>query len=170
MSDRPELTADIEKTLRRYLDIQKEEARLREEKTALQDTLARHVGLSASPRYWLTSVDGQELKIRCQETTAVEYDEPVLRERLGDRFGTILSPDLRKLRQHLAELSSVLTPHLDRIGSPDPDRVKAAIQQGLVKKEEFVGAFKKTSRRMVAVSRVRPGASLPAEGDDREAG
>ena len=154
MDERTELEPEIAATLRRYLAIQAEEQRLHEEKTALQDTLARHMARMQRTQ-WYPDVDGQPLKVRATENTVVEYDEAVLRERLGDRYSAVLAPDIRKLKRALPEIAPLLSSALDRIGTPAPDRVRAAIDQGLVRKEEFAGAFRKTTRRSVAVARVR---------------
>ena len=155
MTPATDLTPDLAATLRRYLDIQAQELRLREEKSALQDKLAAYL----APRRmtsWYPELEGQPLKVRFHEATVVEYDEPLLRERLGPRFAATLAPDLRKIRRCLPEIASALAPVMDLVGSPAPDRVRAAIEQGLVRKEEFSGAFKKSVRRTVAVARARP--------------
>jgi hypothetical protein len=146
-------TPELAQVLRRYLQIQAEEQKLKEEKASLQEKLAQHMTAN-DLKHWFPEVDNLALKIRCQQDVAVEYDEPALKERLGARFRSILAPDWRKIRRHLADLQSTLDPMLETIGSPTPDRVRFAIEQGIVKKEEFAGAFKKTTRRTVAVSRV----------------
>ena len=166
----PPTPPELAQVLRRYLQIQAEENKLKEEKAALQQKLADHMA-GGRLQYWSPEVDGQPLKVRCQESAVFEYDEPVLRERLGARFASILAPDIKKIRRHLADLAPVLAPALDTIGSPSPDRVRAAVEQGIVKKEEFAGAFEKTIRRTVAVTRVRPDADpsgpAPAPEEDR---
>ena len=86
----------------------------------------------------------------------MEYDEPVLQERLGSRYNEILAPNLKKIRHCLADLTPILTPVLNRIGSPDPDMVRVAIERGTLSKADFTGAFRKRTRRIVSVARVRP--------------
>ena len=151
-----EVSSELAEALRRYLAIQEEERRLQEEKAALQETLGRHLS-ALGLAHWYPEVDGVPLKVRCQETAQIEYDEELLRQRLGDRFASILAPDIRKIRRWLPQIQSVFLPILGTIGSPSPDRVRAAVEQGVVRKEEFAGAFKKTTRRLVAVAKVRPG-------------
>jgi hypothetical protein len=145
----------MDEVLRRYLRIQEEEQRLKEEKSALQERLAAFLA-SQGESLWYPEVDGQKLKVRCQTATVVEYDEPVLQQRLGERYAAILGPDWRKIRRHLGDLEAVLLPHLGLVGSPQADRVRGAIEQGVVRREEFAGAFKKTIRRTVAVARAKP--------------
>jgi hypothetical protein len=59
------------------------------------------------------------------------------------------------VREHLAEVEPCLEPVLAIIGSPTPDKVRAAILAGVVAKEEFRGAFEKSLKRLLVVSRAR---------------
>jgi hypothetical protein len=55
-----------------------------------------------------------------------------------------------------------------QIGTPDRDRVRAAVEQGLVRTEEFAGAFRKQTRARLAVMRMQPpgaGAESAWDGD-----
>jgi len=155
------LPAELEGTLTRYLELQSEERRIKEEKQALQDKLAAHMQ-HIQRALWQPVVHGQPLKIRCAELTDIEYDEDLLKERLGERYAALLAPDPAKVRRELATLAPLLQPALAQIGSPTPDKVRAAIESGLVKKEEFAGAFTKTVRRQVAVSRQERAATSAA--------
>jgi len=156
-----DIPPELQDILRRYLVLQQEEQRLREEKKALQARLGRFMaseGLSiCSPE-----VDGRLLKVRYQSGTRIEYDEPLLRRRLGPRYRDILAPDWRKVRARLADLDQALQPHLDLIGSPHPDRVRVAIEQKLVTVSDFEGAFRKIAQDRLAVSVIRrPGEAEP---------
>jgi len=165
MNGKHELPAEIETALRRYLEIQAQEQRLKEEKNALRERIGSHMA-ALSLNNWYPTVDGQALKVRYRETTAIEYDESLLQDRLGDRYTAILAPDLRKIRIHMDKLDSLFAPVLSLIGTPSPDKVRGAIENGLASKESFSGAFKKTAKRFVAVGRARTG-EAPDYGDDR---
>jgi len=156
MDRKPELPADIEKALRRYLEIQTEEQRLKEEKNDLRERIGEHMA-GLEMKYWYPKIDGQALKVRYRENTAIEYNESLLHDRLGDRYPAILAPDLRKIRLHLDKLESLFTPILGLIGSPAPEKVRVAIENGTVNKESFAGAFKKTVKRFVAVGKAWAG-------------
>ena len=156
----PELTAEMDGVLKRYMDIQRQEQELKDEKARLQAQLADHLE-RGNLQAWYPEVGGQKLKVRLSTVTVIEYDEPVLRERLGARYASLLAPDLRRIRQHLPELEPLLVPALDRIGSPHPDKVRAAIGQGVVSREDFAGAFQKRTRRIVSVARFRTEESGP---------
>ena len=145
---------DIEPVLKRYLQIQQEEQQLKEEKGRLQEILANHLSqrqLSA----WYPDLDGQALKVRCQTHVTVKYDEELLQSRLQDRYPALLAPDIRKIKLHLSELSDTLSPVLALVGSPNPDKVRSAIETGLVPKEAFTGAFTKSTRHSVSVAKAR---------------
>jgi len=156
MNRKPELSVEIEKALRRYLEIQAEEQKLKQEKNDLREKIGEHMA-DLQMKYWYPEIDGQALKVRYNETTAIEYNESLLHDRLGDRYPTILAPDLRKIRANLDKLESLFTPVLSLVGSPSPDRVRVAIENGIVNKESFTGAFKKTVKHFVGVSKTRAG-------------
>ena len=145
---------EIEALLSRYLSIQQQEQTLKEEKSALQERLARHMERMGSV-LWFPEVAGQKLKVRHQKETVVEYDEEALQKRLGERYAALLEPDWRKIRRHLPVLASALAPHLSVIGSPTAAKVREAVTSGVVKAAEFEGAFRKEVRNRIAVSRVR---------------
>jgi hypothetical protein len=152
------LPPDIEATLRSYLKIQRQDYELQEEKAQLQKILTEH--LSKSPDgYWFPVVDGTELKVRFARDTEIEYDETLLRARLGGKYKCLLRPDLRKIRQHLSELEEILSPVLDKVGTPDRAKVKAAIDSGNVKREIFSGAFRKETKTRLAVMKLQPEAT-----------
>lgn len=148
------LTSDLEAVLKRYLQIQQEEARLQEEKKQLQETLAGHLEQHQTG-LWVPEVNGQKLKVRCTTSVSVDYDEVLLQQRLGERYAAICAPDPRKIKRHLGELDDVLKPVLGLIGSPQADKVRMAIEAGVARREEFTGAFEKTTRRIVSVAKVR---------------
>lgn len=149
------LDAEITGILRRYLLIQGQENKLREEKTGLQEKLGEYMH-KRDLRHWFPELDGQHLKVRCTENSVVEYNEDVLKERLGERYKAILGPDLRKIRRNLDQLASMFEPVLDIVGTPVPNKVRTAIEQGIVQQAEFTGAFKKSVKRIVGVAKVRP--------------
>jgi hypothetical protein len=156
MNRKPELPVEIEKALRRYLEIQAEEQQLKQEKNDLREKISEHMA-DLQMKYWYPKIDGQALKVRYNETTAIEYNETLLHDRLGDRYLTLLAPDLRKIRLNLEKLESLFSPVLSLIGSPSPDKVRLAIENGIVNKESFAGAFKKTVKRFVAVGKAWTG-------------
>ena len=154
MDGRPELTPEIEKTLAKYLDLQQMEKRLAAEKASLQEILIQHL-LPYGSTIWSPLVAGQYLKVNYKASVVVNYNEKLLQERLGARYARILKPDIAKLRRNLALVEPLLQPELLVIGSPHRDKVRSAILDGTVAREEFEGAFEKTTKHFIAV--VRPG-------------
>ena len=149
------VTPDIAKVLTRYLEIQQQDQELQAEKVRLQEALANYLAKQGDGT-WFPVVAGTTLKVRYLRESVVEYDEEQLRTRLGDRFVHVLRPDPKKVRGHLAELEASLQPFLATIGSPDRDKVRAAIEQGLVRADEFAGAFRKSVKTRVAVAKAQP--------------
>jgi len=145
---------EIEPVLKRYLQIQHEEQQLKEEKGRLQETLANYLG-QRQLAVWNPNLNGQLLKVRSQTHVTVKYDEELLQSRLQERYTTLLAPDVRKIKLHLSKLGDILNPVLSLVGSPHPDKVRSAIENGSVPKEAFIGAFTKTSRHIVSVAKVR---------------
>ena len=149
-----ELTAGIAETLKEYTQLQQEEQALKERKHALQEKLKAHLR-SHEQHIWHPEVDGVRLKVSYRSVPQVEYDEKKLRGRLGDRYHVLLEPDLKKLRAELPILGNELEPLLDRIGSPSPEKVKAAIESGTISVDELKGAFTKTVREYISVATLK---------------
>ncbi len=148
----PDMTEDVAAVLKRYTEIQEEEHRLKEEKAELQEKLKAHMTPTGCKR-WAVDVDGKALKVSLSSRTEVAYDEDVLASRLGDRYASILSPDLRKIRAALPRITPYLDPVMVQIGSPDPDKVRAAVDNGTVSTDEFAGAFSKQLKQTITVAR-----------------
>ena len=146
----------VESVLRRYLALQKQEQQIKEEKAGLQVVLANHMK-EIERDTWYPDVDGQKLKVRCRESVSIEYNEELLRQRLADRYPAILKPDLKKMRRCLDDIEPLLIPVLNRVGSPSPDKIREAVDSGVVQKEEFADAFERTTRHNVSVARIRAG-------------
>ena len=149
-------TPEIEAALKRYVEIQAEEKILKEEKQALQETIADYMGRAQVER-WFPTIDGTALQVNRAVRVKVEYDEELLRDRLGQRFVKLLVPDSKKMAQYKAQVHELLEPMMDTIGRIDREQVRSAVEQGVIRKEEFAGAFKKTERPSVTVSRDRRG-------------
>lgn len=150
----PTVTPNVERLLVRYLQIQDEMRQLDEEKASLNRQLCEHMAGYRQP-CWFPTVAGQTLKIRVRHEVQVLYDEDLLRQRLGERYVQILRADPTKVRRHLAAVEDLLRPALDRVGSPDRDRVRTAVESGIVPRDAFSGAYEKTAWTTVAVMRLR---------------
>jgi hypothetical protein len=138
--------------LNRYLAIQQEERRLQVEKDGLQEQLAAFMEAGKLAQ-WYPEIGGLRLSVRYRKSVHIDYDEEVLRNRLGDRYRMLLRPDIRKIRRNLDAIESSLSGVLDLVGSPVPEKVKEAVETGRVRKEEFAGAFKRSEDFTVAVAR-----------------
>ncbi len=159
------LTPEVEQLLVRYLQIQEEVRRLEEEKGQLRDRLAGYLAEYQSP-FWCPVVAGQPLRIRVRHEIDIEYNEELLRERLGDRYAQILRPDPAKIRRNLPAVETLLQPALALVGSPHRDSVRDAIERGAVPRDAFAGAFTKVSRTNITVMRQREGDGSGAPPDD----
>lgn len=146
-----EIPEDIKQALHAYRALQQEEAQLKERKRSLQETLKAYLRKQNST-VCFPVVDGERLKVRYRSEVNIEYDEDLLRKRLGDAYPEILEPDIRKLRKHLPELRADLQPLLGRIGTPSPEKIKLSIASGKLSKADFSGAFTKELKEYIAVS------------------
>lgn len=153
MNDTAHVPDELQAVLKEYSKLQGEERAIRERKSELQALLAAHMQ-SLNAAEWLPTVDGQLYKVRYRKSVRVDYDEALLSERLGDRYAALLRPDIKKMRAQLDALEPHLKDALDLIGSPDPGKVKAAIESGLASTEEFKGAFEKKETVQVSVTRL----------------
>jgi len=166
MAHAPQLTPEIERTLARYLQIQQEERQLQTEKARLREQLASHLGGATGGRLaWHPTVEGEPVTVYYRTDMQVAYDEALLEERLGERYPSILAPDVRKLRCHLDRVEPLVQPILTLVGTPERERVRQAIEQGVVRKEDFRDAYEKRERVYISVRR-EPGSPRVGETDE----
>jgi multidrug efflux pump subunit AcrA (membrane-fusion protein) len=149
------ITDEIRQALEQYVALQAEEQRLKETKAALQEKLKSHMAAAGSGN-WFVEAGGSRLKVAYRETPEIVYNEELLRGRLGDRYTAILSPDARKIKDSLDRVSRYLEPVLGLVGSPSRAKVRAAVAEGIVRAEEFKGAFEKVTKQSLAVRKARP--------------
>ena len=139
-----------ETLIRRYMEIQREIASLEQEKERLRDSLVRELD-GKVPQRWHSVIDGKPLLVLHGHKTTVRYDEPLLKERLGERYAEILEIDGTKVRKNRELVRPLVAPVLDRIGTPAAARVEAAIRSGSLGIEAFKGAFSKTVTPYVSI-------------------
>ena len=144
------MPAETAKAIRRYMEIQREMARLEQEKEDLRDLIAKELD-GQVPGSWRPTLDAKPLIVMHGYRTTVKYDEDILRERLGDRYHAILELDGTKIRKNRELVRPLLESVLDQIGTPQAARVESAIRAGIVTAEEFRGAFKKTTTPFVSI-------------------
>jgi hypothetical protein len=143
-------TSNLDDTLRRYIAIQRETKRLEEERQTLRDVIIRHM----RTRQWTfmkRTIDAEEIGIRCVPQTVVTYNEPLLRERLGNRYAEILDVDIKKVKDNLPNVTPLLSPVLALVGTPSREKVRDAIEHGRLESRLFEGAFTKTEKQQFAV-------------------
>lgn len=156
---------DLRQTVRRLTEVELILAQAKEERVFLRQRIVELMTADDEQQRQL-DLDGQPVVLRVQVKRKVSYDEEKLRERLGERYRRILTPDARKLRKHVMELGPALEPHLELIGSPAPDLVQSAIAEGVVTAAEFKGAFRKDTTRTLSVRRPKPRTAEPTGGEN----
>lgn len=142
----------VQEALKRYVEIQEEVAKLETEKKRWRDVLVAHMQATGQSM-WTPSLDNKQLTVHYYPKTTVKYDEVVLQQRLGDKYIQILEPDLAKIKAHLAEVTPLLQPLLNQVGTPSREKVKAAVESGAVERHAFDGAFTKTDSPVFSVGR-----------------
>lgn len=138
---------DILDALKRYQEI----VAITQEKEQIEKQLADYLaGLSVDE----LSVDlpTGSARIRLVKQSDIRYNDEMLKERLGDRYEALLKPDLDKIAAHLDAISPCFDNILEYVGSVSPEKVREAIEDGIVEKEEFDGAFSKTTRQRVDIT------------------
>lgn len=114
-------------------------------------------------------VDGGDhiTSLRLTRRTAVKYDEELLRERLGERYRSILEPEMKRVRKQMPEIEHLLEPVLDLVGAPTRERVEQQIVGGALSPADFAGAFEKTTTDVLYVQRkANDTLAAPPAGDD----
>ena len=148
MSDNLETTPEIESILTKYIQ---RRADLENELKSIEQDLASRLGARNKVTVEFKAF-GKKYRADIEKRSEVEYDEDLLRQRLEDRYEAILKPDIDKIARVLNDIEACFDHVLSVVGTPSPDKVKEAIEEGLVDKEEFDGAFRKTTRPFVTIT------------------
>jgi uncharacterized protein (UPF0335 family) len=154
--------ADVSQLLAQYHDIIQQLKQLEDEKTSLREEIRELVQRAGCPVS--TMIGDTRVNARVVTSVKVDYDEAGLRERLGDRFRSILVVDAKKVRRHLDELQPVLEPYLDTLGSVSQERVAEQITTGRMSSSEFAGLFKKEHKSTLYVQMQSASSATQAEG------
>ncbi len=149
---------ELQVILAEYRKIEKELEYLEQQKQALREKIRGLLEDSGRTHYFIV-VDNEPVVLDLKQHTEVRYNEALLQQRLGPKYGRILSPDLKKIRQHLQEITPALTPYLDKIGSPSRAIIKELILHGEFDKHEFQGAFEKVEKTTLYVKKSPGGGS-----------
>ena len=135
--------------LEEYYAIVQQIKTLQERKEEMRKAIAEQVSRSGTEQ---SIVIGDTcLRAAVRTSTVVDYDEEGLRLRLGQRYTSVLEPDIKKIRKNLAELQPVLEPHLDTIGSVSRDLVQQNILAGELSSADFAGLFSKKEKKVLYV-------------------
>lgn len=146
------LDGEAEAILREYAQLQQQEKKIRDKKLALRQRLDTHLPHETDHEIIWSNLDGKRVKISRAVKTKVNYDEKLLKQRLGGAYKEILVPDLSRIRRKMRDISDIFKPVLDMVGSPDRFRVKQAIDRGIVSPVDFDGAYEKKEEVNIAVT------------------
>jgi len=159
----PQLTPEIAGVLRRYLEIQEEERRLKQEKGMLQSRLKEHL-MPTETKQWEPTLNNQDLIVRVRTTETVRCDADELSQRLGPRYRYLLRPDPARIRKYFFKILPHLKPVMELVGSPHPASIRSALKKELINESDLEGLVEITTRRSVSVGRnKRPGREETAE-------
>jgi len=148
-------TQEFVTTLARYVEVRDGINTLEAERRALAEAIGAHMAQEGRDTLSVAH-GGRHYKVRRSASTRVDYDEDLLRKRLGERYLSILAVDARKVKVEAERLREWLGEHLIEVGSPDRARVKEAVEHGLVRVEEFSGAFRRETKSIVTVKDMGP--------------
>lgn len=141
--------------LQEYRQVEDEIAAMEEERQGLRARIMELLAAAGKDHASVT-VGDETLFLVLEKRSEITYNEPLLRERLGDKYPEILDPDPRKLRRYPPEMREALLPFLEQIGSPSRDRIRAAIERGDVSQAAFEGAFQKNRKTILYVKKRPP--------------
>ena len=128
---------------------------LAEDKQQIRDRITELLLLLGTDKLQV-DLDDCSVNLKLTRRVRVQYDEQVLQQRLGDRYRSILAPDMKRMRKHMGEIEHLLEPAMDLIGAPSRDRVELCVQAGTMSVSDFVGAFDKQTTTTLYVRRARP--------------
>ena len=150
---------DLSSLLRRYIAIQSATKRLSEERSALKFKIAALLPADGSDIDY--PLDDEVLHIRCRPRTSYKLDAAKLRAHLGQEYNSVLEPDTQRIKAHLPEVLSLLSPIIQKIGVPSGERIDAAIRAGRIDPDLIADAVIRTPDYSFAV--IHRDSALPRE-------
>ncbi|MBF0223843.1 MAG: hypothetical protein HQK76_00185 [Desulfobacterales bacterium] len=143
---------ELKETLAKYRIIEQELENLEKQKQMLRSKiqlLLENLGQTS----YNTVIEEKPIALQLKYQTDIKYNEELLKHRLGDKYIHILEPDLKKIKQHLHEITPALAHYMETIGSPSRDKIKELILGGEFDKQDFSGAFKKIHKTTLYVKK-----------------
>lgn len=141
---------ELQVILAEYRLIEEQLEYLEQQKRILREKIRGLLESEGRNHYFLV-VDNEAVALDLKKHTEVRYNEALLRQRLGPRYVRVLTPDLKKIRQHLQEITPALAPYLDKIGTPSREMIKQLILSGEFSTSEFQGTFEKVQKKILYV-------------------
>jgi hypothetical protein len=141
--------SDLPHLLRQYHSLVLELQQLEAKKQQLRASITEQMQRQGRPASII--VGDTEVRAILKTSVTVTYNEDGLRQRLGERYRTILTPDPRKIRAQLADLQPVFEPYLDTIGSVSRDLVAQKVQSGTLSAQDFAGLYTKVEKHTLYV-------------------
>ena len=166
MADLRDPRAELDEALARLHEVDERIDALQLDRKAIRDRITELLHYLGTDKLKVDAGD-HTTSLRLIRRTVVKYDEDLLRDRLGDRYESILEPDMRRVRKHLPEIGHLLQPALDLVGAPSRDLVEQRILDGSLAARDFSGAFEKTTTDVLYVRRQASAADdEPGAGDE----
>lgn len=140
---------------RDYRRVTQEIDRLEREKHQLRAKIQEYLEIRELSTLTIP-VKKDQMVLELKQQVRIEYDKKLLKKRLGDQYQDILEIDAVRLRDLSRDYfrKEMLEPYLDEIGSPSRKKIAEMICYGELDKQDFKGAFKKTSRPVLYVKQV----------------
>lgn len=148
-------SAELHRLLAEYRVMEKEMARLEETRRTLRAAIQGLLEAEGTSAF-AAIVSGEQILLELKTHTEIRYDEALLRTRLGTDYHRVLKPDMAKIRRHLAELSPILAPYLDIIGSPSREKIRQLVSSGEIPLDAFRGTFQKIQKSILFVRKQLP--------------
>ncbi len=145
---------DLQEMVEQVLTLREQISKLEEQERQLRDAIGDQ--LKRDGRYLFTMPTSHgAVKLQRHERVRIEYDDCVLRQRLGDEVWLMLSSlDKNKLKQQEQNLPAWLGNHYALVASLDRRKVKEAVEAGQIDGNLFKGAFSKDIQEVVSITRL----------------
>lgn len=134
--------ADFLANVQRLMELKELEEHIAREQAEIRAEIAAFLGARGAT-VWNGQVHGQSVKVTRQERAQITYNEPLLRERLGERYRLVLGLDRKAVTAREDEILQWLGDRALEVARVDRNKVKSALEAGTVSPDEFRGAFER---------------------------
>lgn len=123
---------------------------LEQQKLQLKTQIQQYIESQQQPSISIP-LDNERVSLELKQQTSIEYDENLLKKRLGDKYRDILEIDAVKLRNWSIENKEIVWHMAEYLSAPSHNKIEAMIENGKLYERDLAGTFTKRTTSILYI-------------------